>query len=69
MISSLTSFAESFGASAGIVAVLSVLVIVGLLAGVYQEIKLARAARKRRQESANHQIEEERRAILNREAP
>lgn len=68
MISSLTSFAESVGAPAGIVAVLSILVIMGLLTGVYQEMKLARAARKRRRESASYEIEEERRAILNREA-
>jgi hypothetical protein len=51
MISSLTSFVESFGiapAPAGIVAVLSFLVIVGLVAGVYQEVKLRKAAGERR---------------------
>jgi hypothetical protein len=51
MISSLISFVESFGiapAPAGIVAVLSLLVIVGLVAGAYQEAKLRKAARERR---------------------
>jgi hypothetical protein len=39
-------FVQSFGlAPAGIVTVLSALVIIGLLAGVYQEVKLKRAAR------------------------
>jgi hypothetical protein len=45
MISSLTSFVESFGiapAPAGIVAVLSFLVIVGLVVGVYQQAKESR---------------------------
>jgi hypothetical protein len=47
MLSSFTSFAQSFAhsfgfapAPAGIVAVLAVLVIAGLVAGIYQEAKL-----------------------------
>jgi hypothetical protein len=51
MISSVTSFVDSFGiapAPAGIVAVLLFLVIVGLVAGVYQEAKLRKAERERR---------------------
>jgi len=62
----LASFVQSFGvAPAGIVAVLSALVIIGLLAGVYQEAKLKRAARERRQRSrevspASYEIEQER---------
>jgi VIT1/CCC1 family predicted Fe2+/Mn2+ transporter len=51
MISSLTSFLQSSGiapAPACIVAVLSFLVIVGLVAGVYQEVKPRKAARGRR---------------------
>jgi uncharacterized integral membrane protein len=51
MISSLTSFVQSFGiapAPLGIVAVLSFLVIFGFVAGVYQEMKLRKAARERR---------------------
>jgi hypothetical protein len=53
MLSSLTSlvqsFVQSFGiAPTGIIAVLSVLVIVGLVAGVYQEMKLRKLAQERR---------------------
>jgi VIT1/CCC1 family predicted Fe2+/Mn2+ transporter len=51
MISSLTAFVQSFGiapAPAGIVAVLLFLGVVGLVAGVYQEAKLRKAARERR---------------------
>jgi hypothetical protein len=51
MISTFTSFVQSFGiapAPAGIVAVLSLLVIVGLVAGVYQEAKLKKITQKRR---------------------
>jgi|HubBroStandDraft_4_1064222.scaffolds.fasta_scaffold1376825_2 hypothetical protein len=44
MLSSLTSFVQPFGiAPVGIVAVLSVLVIVGLVAGIYQEAKLRKS--------------------------
>jgi len=52
MVSSLTSFVQSFVQSyiavTGIVAVLSVMVIVGLLAGLYQEVKLRNAEQRRR---------------------
>lgn len=55
MLSSFTSFAQSFAhsfgfapAPAGIVAVLAVLVIFGLVAGIYQEAKLRNALQKRR---------------------
>jgi hypothetical protein len=55
MLSSFTSFAQSFAhsfgfapAPAGIVAVLVVLVIAGLVAGIYQEAKLRNASQKRR---------------------
>jgi len=61
----LASLVQSFGvAPAGIVAVLSALVIIGLLAGVYQEAKLKRAVSERRQSSrevsaASYEIERE----------
>jgi hypothetical protein len=49
MLSSLTSFVQPFGiAPVGIVAVLSVLVIVGLVAGIYQEAKLRKITQERR---------------------
>jgi len=51
MLSSLISFVQSFGfapAPAGIVAVLAVPVIVGLVAGVYQEAKLRKVTQERR---------------------
>jgi hypothetical protein len=59
----LASFVQSFGvAPAGIVAVLSALVIIGLLAGVYQEVKLKGAARAqlRAVSPASYEIEQER---------
>jgi hypothetical protein len=55
MLSSFASFAQSFAhsfgfapAPAGIVAVLAVLVIVGLVAGIYQEAKLRKTSQRRR---------------------
>jgi hypothetical protein len=49
MLSSLTSFVEPIGiAPIGILAVLSVLVFAGLVAGIYQEAKLRNASQKRR---------------------
>jgi len=64
MISSLMSFVQSLGiapAPAGIVAVLSFLVIAGLAAGVYQEVELRKAARRRRRSRATglSEIEED----------
>ena len=53
MPSSLTSSVQSFVqpvgiAHVGILAVLSILVIVGLVAGIYQEAKLRKASQRRR---------------------
>ena len=53
MLSSLTSFVQYFVqpigiAPVGILAVLSILVIVGLVAGIYQEAKLRKVTQERR---------------------
>jgi hypothetical protein len=53
MISSLASFVRPFVQSIGIapfgiIAVLSFLVIIGLVAGLYQEVKLRKAEQRRR---------------------
>ena len=53
MLSSLTSFVQSFVqpigiAPVGILAVLSILVIAGLVAGIYQEAKLRNVTQERR---------------------
>ncbi|MGC2079692.1 MAG: hypothetical protein WA728_27470 [Xanthobacteraceae bacterium] len=68
MISSLTSFVQSFVQPIGIgpfgiLAVLSFLVIVGLVAGLYQEAKLRKLTRERRGEPratsySSYEIEE-----------
>jgi hypothetical protein len=55
MLSSLTSFVEPIGiAPIGILAVLSVLVIAGLVAGIYQEAKLRNASQRRRSPRATN---------------
>jgi uncharacterized membrane protein YtjA (UPF0391 family) len=62
MISSLTSFVESFGiapAPAGIVTVLSFLVVVGLVASLYQEVRLRRAEQRRRWPRATSEVDED----------
>jgi hypothetical protein len=53
------SFVQSYIAVTGILAVLSILVIVGLLAGLYQEAKLRKAEQRRRWPRATSEVEED----------